>query len=154
MKRFALIAALILLLAGNAFAAWTTPYTLEVHSKNFVRVKVLCTADGSASGALELRTIMSTGDWPVVNGAFLMSVSVVPGTGSVAPDGAYDLNVYDSAGTQTIDKTTTSEASVHTYATSESVGTSQQNFNGVPFDVGDVGSNGDQVTLYFNFYIP
>jgi hypothetical protein len=83
-----------------------------------------------------------------------MSVSVEPGTGSVAPDGAYDVNVYDSNGTQTIDKTTTSEATKHTYDPSESTGATQQTMGSVPFDIGDIGSSGDLIKIRFNFYIP
>jgi len=62
--------------------------------------------------------------------------------------------VYDASGTQTIDKTTTSEATKHTYATNETTGTSQQILGGVPFDIGDLGTSGDQVTVYFNIYKP
>ena len=150
-----LVAFLLMFGASSAWAAWGARYTIEVYGTHGIRVPVILTADGSASGALELRSIMAASDWAIVNGAFLMSVSVNPGTGSVAPDGAYDVNVYDSAGVQTIDATTTSEATKHTYPTNAgAVATSQQILGGIPFDVGDIGSSGDQTTLYFNIYIP
>jgi len=158
MKKYLVgIALALILFASPAFAAWTlSPISGKVIAKksgtNSYKVTILFTGDGSASGALDLATLMSAAEFGKIDGGFLMSVSVIPGTGGVAPDAAYDVNIYNEAGTQTIDKTTTSAASIHTYATAETILTPQQIFGSVPFDIGDIGTAGDQVTLQFNFY--
>ena len=151
-----LIVALVLLFASQAFAAWTPASgVVAINSGPFMyRVVITFTCDGSASGTLNLNTLMTAQEFGKIDGGFLMSVSVNPGTSSVAPDGAYDVNIYDSNGTQTIDKTTTSEATKHTYATNETIGTAQQILGSVPFDIGDLGTSGDQVTITFNVYKP
>jgi hypothetical protein len=158
MKRILIIALALAFFVVPAFAAWTTSPTsgnviAKKYGTNSYQVTILFTCDGSASGALDLNTLMSVAEFGKINGGFLMSVDVVPGTSGVAPDGAYDVNVYNSAGVQTIDATTTSEATKHTYPTNAgAVATPQQIFGSVPFDIGDIGTTGDQVTLKFNVY--
>lgn len=157
MKKYLGLAFALILFVSPAFAAWTlSPVSGSVVAKKFginsYKVTILFTGDGSASGTLNLNTLMSAQEFGKIDGGFLMSVSVIPGTSAVAPDAAYDVNVYNEAGTQTIDKTTTTAASIHTYATSEAILTSQQIFGSVPFDIGDIGTAGDQVTLQFNIY--
>lgn len=148
----------VCLFAIDAFAAWTlSPASGSVIAKrsgdNSYQVTILFTCDGSASGTLNLNSLMSVDEFGKIDGGFLMSVDVVPGTSSVAPDAAYDVNIYNSAGTQTIDATTTSASSIHTYPTNAGpVATVQQIFGSVPFDIGGLGTSGDQVTLKFNVY--
>lgn len=137
--------------------AWTlSPASGSVIAKRYgnsaYQVEILFTGDGSASGTLNLNTLMSATEFGKINGGFLMSVEVSPGTGDVAPDGAYDVNVYDSNGFKTIDATTTSESSVHTYTTIINQEIPQMIFGSLPFDIGDIGTAGDQVTLRFNVY--
>lgn len=155
MRKVFAVAMMFALMASPAFAAWTiSPASGSVIAKKvgdgFYRVEILFTCDGSASGTLNLNTLMSAAEFGKIAGGSLYSVSVIPGTSGVAPDGAYDVNVYDDAGTKTIDATTTSEATIHTYNTYDITGVIQQIFTSVPFDIGDIGTTGDQVTLYFN----
>jgi hypothetical protein len=158
MKKILSLALVLVLFAVPAFAAWTlSPASGSVIAKksgtNSYQVQILFTCDGSASGTYNLNSLMSAKEFGKIDGGFLMSVDVIPGTGGVAPDAAYDVNVYNSAGTQTIDATTTSAASIHTYPTDAgSVTTPQQIIGSVPFDIGDIGTAGDQVTLNFNIY--
>ncbi len=147
-----IIVVMVLLLSIPAFAAWTYTPSAPVASRygdHAWQVVLVFTCDGSASGALELATIMGTA-FGEINGKKLDSVSVSPGTSSVAPDAAYDVNVYDSNGVQTIDATTTSEATKHTYNTYDITGVVQQILGSIPFDIGDLGTSGDQVTIKFN----
>jgi hypothetical protein len=156
MKRFIAVAIslAVVFLNSLAFAAWTKIPEVKQFGPHSVQIEIGLISDGSASGSLNLNSILNSSQFAKIADGLLMSVSVEPGTGSVAPDGAYDVNVYDSNGTQTIDKTTTSEATKHTYDPSESTGATQQTMGSVPFDIGDIGSSGDLIKIRFNFYIP
>jgi hypothetical protein len=148
-----ILLAVSVFLVPPAFAAWTSTPSAPIAQSHgdFYVVELLFTCDGSASGTLYLETVMGSDAFGKVNGKSLYSVSVSPGTSSVAPDAAYDVNVYDSNGTQTIDATTTSEATKHTYNTYDITGVIQQVLGSIPFDIGDLGTSGDQVTIRFNF---
>ena len=156
MKKIILILITSLIFSTQAFAAWTylpTSPKVEQYGTGTLSysITILFTSDGSASGNLYLENILSPDEWRKIAGTKLQSVSVSPGTGSVAPNAAYDVNVYDFNGTQTVDATTTSASSLHTYNTYDITGIIQQVLNRIKFDFGDIGDSGDQITIKFNF---
>jgi len=80
MKKLIVVVCLCLF-AGSAFAAWspTSGAIAKNYGNNSYQVAITFTCDGSASGALNLNTLMAAEEFAKINGAFLMSVSVVPG---------------------------------------------------------------------------
>ena len=154
MKRIFLIVFALLMMACNAWADWTLTPALVSKAGHYMQWKVVCTSNGSALTATDLVALMPEKLKQEVQGATLMVMTVSPGTGSVAPDTTIDVQLSNAQSIAVF---------VHTgYSnTADTTGISlAEDFNQYPtvFDkfyltLSDIGTSGDQVTLYFDCWI-
>jgi hypothetical protein len=87
----------VVLLATPAFAAWTVTETLDKYAPEYLklhqgtfRIKLACTSDASS-------TTYTITNQDALGGYFYM-VETIP-SGSLAPDGTYDITVTNDLGT-------------------------------------------------------
>ena len=154
MKRIFFSLIIVLFLAGNSFAEWTLTPSIVYRAGHYAQWKVVCTSDGNALSATDLVASMPENLKRIVQGASLMVMTVSPGTGSVAPDTTIDITLSNAQGIAIF---------VHTgYSnTADTTGISlAEDFNQYPTVFGlfyltlnDIGTAGDQVTLYFDCWI-
>ena len=154
MRKIFLSLIIVLFLAGNSWATWTLTPTLISKAGHYMQWKVVCTSDGDALSATDLVASMPEKLKQLVQGATLMVMTVSPGTGSVAPDTTIDVTLSNAQGIAVF---------VHTgYSnTADTTGISlAEDFNQYPTVFGlfyltlnDIGTSGDQVTLYFDCWI-
>lgn len=154
MKRIFLIVFALLMMACNAWADWTLTPALVSKAGHYMQWKVVCTSDGNSLSATDIVALMPENLKRVVQGASLMVMTVSPGTGSVAPDTTIDITLSNAQGIAIF---------VHTgYSnTADTTGISlAEDFNQYPTVFGlfyltlnDIGTSGDQVTLYFDCWI-
>ena len=154
MRKIFLSLIIVLFLAGNSWATWTLTPTLISKAGHYMQWKVVCTSDGNALSATDLVASMPENLKRIVQGASLMVMTVSPGTGSVAPDTTIDITLSNAQGIAIF---------VHTgYSnTADTTGISlAEDFNQYLTVFGlfylalnDIGTTGDQVTLYFDCWI-
>ena len=154
MKRIFLIVFALLMMACNAWADWTLTPALVSKAGHYMQWKVVCTSDGSSLSATDIVALMPENLKRVVQGASHMVMTVSPGTGSVAPDTTIDVTLSNAQGIAVF---------VHTgYSnTADTTGISlAEDFNQYLTVFGlfylalnNIGTAGDQVTLYFDCWI-
>ena len=154
MKRIFLIVFALLMMACNAWADWTLTPALVSKAGHYMQWKVVCTSDGNSLSATDIVALMPENLKRVVQGASHMVMTVSPGTGSVAPDTTIDVTLSNAQGIAVF---------VHTgYSnTADTTGISlAEDFNQYLTVFGlfylalnDIGTSGDQVTLYFDCWI-
>lgn len=137
-----------LVLAPQAFAAWTVVETLDAYQPEYLknhtgtfRIKLVCTSDASGT------TYALTN--PDVKGAYLYAVTTVPSGAPNAPAGTYSVSV-----TNTIGATLLTLAARSTSATETSIATGT--LGGFPLIFGGQVAlttlgNTKQTTIYLDF---
>jgi hypothetical protein len=148
------LVACFLLFSSSSYAAWTlTPSTVAMVG-HYLTWKVVCTSDGNSLSATNLISLMNSGLRSEVQGATHMIMTVVPGTGAVAPDTTIDVTLSNSQGVATFVHTGYSNV-----ANTTGIDLSEDyNQYLVPYELlyltlNDIGTSGDQVTLYFEAWI-
>lgn len=154
-KIISLITLVILLIAVPTYAAWTITVSVSDVKGPYVIYKLLCTSDGNALSATDFVALMSDNDRQYVErGASMLTMSVYPGDGDVAPDADFDITFTDIEGVTIF---------------SETGFPYDEDLPGVPLwwdwwsypiittqsylALSDIGTSGDQVTLYLMCYI-
>ena len=157
-KKIILTSVVLLLWAVPSFAEWTL--SVQDISKtaggHIHRWKVTCTSDGDALSATDLlaSTLMPLDMQNTVRGSLLMTMDVSPGTGSVVPDTTIDVTLSNSEGNSIYEDTAISESSVTTgKELDEDYGFYLPVFSKLYLTLNDIGTAGDQVTLYFEGWI-
>ena len=151
MKKSLLLAVVVFfLMVSQAFATWTLTPSLVGKVGHYMTWKVVCTSDGSALTATDLVAKMDARLKKLVQGSTMMIMTVSPGVVGVAPDTTIDITLSNAQGIPVF---------VHTgYSnTADTTGISLAEDYNQYFTVdglfyltmSDIGSSGDQVTLYF-----
>lgn len=150
MKKILLALLLVFMFSVNSMATWTLTPSLVSKAGHYMLWEVVCTSDGNALTATDLVAQMPAELKRLVQGSALMIMTVSPGTSTVAPDTTIDVTLSNAQGIAFF---------VHTgYSnTADTTGISlAEYYNQYPtvFDklyltLNDIGSSGDQVTLYF-----
>lgn len=154
MKKLLFAVFMVLAISTQAIAAWTlTPSWVSIKG-HYLSWKVICTSDGDALSATDLVALMPPGLKALAQGSSMMIMKVSPGLTTVAPDTTIDVTLSDAQGTAIF---------VHTgYSnTADTTGISlAEDFNQYPtvhdafyLAISDIGSSGDQVTLYFECWV-
>lgn len=153
-KRLLLAAVVFFLMVSQAFATWTLTPSIVSRSGHYLLWKVVCTSDGSSLAATDLVAQMPADLKKYAMGTTLMIMKVSPGLVGVAPDTTIDVTLSDAQGTAFF---------VHTgYSnTADTTGISMaEDYNAYPAIYGklyltlnDIGTAGDQVTLYFECWM-
>ena len=151
MKKISLCVVVIVMLAcSQCWATWTLTPSLVSKAGHYMLWKVVCTSDGDALSATDLVAKMPAELKRLVQGSAMMIMTVSPGTVGVAPDTTIDITLSNAQGIAIF---------VHTgYSnTADTTGISlAEDYNQYPTVFGtfyltmnDIGTSGDQVTLYF-----
>ena len=139
---------------SSCLAAWTLAPSRVSKTSHYLLWKVVCTSDGSGMAATDLVALMDAQLKTMVQGSTQMIMKVSPGTGGVAPDTTIDVTLSDAQG-----------AAIFTHAgysnVADTTGISlAEDYNAYPTVYGafyltlnDIGTTGDQVTLYFEAWI-
>lgn len=127
--------------------AWTLAVSKVSQTRHYLKWKVVCTSDGGALSATDLVALMPA-DLSRQEQA-LMKMKVVPGTGGVAPDTTIDITLTDDEGNSLWADTDISKDSATWHTLSADIGIHLPVFSKLYLAVNDIGTTGDQVTLYF-----
>lgn len=154
MKKGLLAVIVFFMMVSQAFATWTLTPSLVGKAGHYLTWKVICTSDGSALSATDLVAQMDNNLKKLVQGSTMMIMKVSPGTGSVAPDTTIDVTLSDAQATAIF---------VHAgYSNiADTTGISlAEDFNQYftvhdkfYLTLSDIGTAGDQVTLYFECWV-
>jgi hypothetical protein len=145
-----LMTLIFVMFSSPCYATWTLTVSKVAQAKNYLLWKVLATSDGSAMAATDLVALMPQDLKASVQGATLMVLKVSPGTGSVAPDTTIDLVFYDAQGTAIFTHAGYSASADTTgISLAEDYGAYLPVFDKFSITISDIGTAGDQVTLYF-----
>lgn len=157
MRRIFLSVLFLILVTSPAMAEWgiqqVNPGTGIVKG-NYASFGVLFTSDGNALSATDI--IARIGNMTLksnVQGRTLYAINVSPGTDAAAPNAAFTLAI-----TNDWDKSLVSLASIDHSADSwpditEDMALYPPILNELNIALGDIGDAGDQVTVYFYFWI-
>ena len=152
MKRLLIITLLACLaLPVQAFATWTlTPSVVSI-AGNYMKWKVVCTSDGAGLTATNLLALDGMTDQLLreIQGETVMLLKVSPGTGGVIPDNTINITLTDGEDDALWTETTISKDAVTWHDMSDDIGAYIPIFNELNLTLNDIGTTGDQVTLYF-----
>ncbi len=149
-----LVFGMLLCFTSSCLAAWTLTPTMVSSAKHYLKWKVVCTSDGSSLTATDLVPLMNSYLKSQVQGASHMIMKVSPGTGSVAPDTTIDVTLSDSEGTAIFVHTTYSNTADTTgISLAEDYNQWITIYDKFFLTLNDIGTSGDQVTLYFEAWI-
>lgn len=116
--------------------------------------KLVCTSDGAAlsstlfSAMSGFDSMQAEAKTALLYGRF-MSMTSVPGSGGVAPDNTYNVTLYNGLGATILSATSRSVT-----ATEIAYPTNYTCMQGTPsLAIADIGTTGDQTTLYFEVWM-
>lgn len=141
--------------------SWTLALTnplkvpLAFEGKKFAYTfKLVCTCDGSALSSTAFSAMtgfdsMTAEAKEALRFGRLMSLTSVPGTGGVVPDATYNVTIYNGLGASILAATSRSTTAIEiAYPSNYTV------MQDAPtLAVGDLGTSGDQTTLYFEVWM-
>jgi len=130
-----------------AFAAWDVEVSSIRTADRKCYFSVTFTSDGTDPAAIDLLDeITFTG---TVKGSLLQFMYVDPGTAAVAPDTTIDITVTDQNGYELWSDTGISNTAGSWHQMWGDLGDYPPILSELNIDFNDIGSDGDQVTLYF-----
>ena len=142
---------LVFVMATSAMAAWTVTPSKVSEAGHYIKWKVVCTSDGSAYSAAD---ILALSDMPTrllrkIQGETLMKMKVSPGTGGVIPDTTINIILSDDEQDALYTKTGISKDAISWHDLNDDIGIFIPVMGKLYLTFNDIGSSGDQVTLYF-----
>jgi hypothetical protein len=154
MKKGLLAVIVFFLMVSQAFATWTLTPSLVGKAGHYLTWKVVCTSDGSSLAATNLVASMDANLKKLVQGSTMMIMKVSPGLTTVAPDTTIDVTFSDAQGTAIFVHAAYSNVA-------DTTGISlAEDYNQYPtvhdkfyLTLNDIGTAGDQVTLYFECWM-
>jgi len=149
MKKIILTIALVLLLASSAWADWTLVVSGVSEAGHYMKWKVVCTSDGGALSATNILALPGARLLRVGQGETLMLLKVSPGTGAVIPDNTIDIILSDAEQDALWTETTISKDAISWHDMSDDIDAYIPVLGPLYLTLNDIGTAGDQVTLYF-----
>lgn len=153
-KRIFIGITLVLLMASQSMAAWTLTPSVVSRAGHYMLWKVVCTSDGNALTATDLVALMPVGLQRIIPGATMMIMKISPGTTTVAPDTTIDVTLSDAQGTAIFTGT------AYSYTAATTGISLAKDYNQYPtiysklyLTLNDIGTTGDQVTLFFECWV-
>jgi hypothetical protein len=153
-KIFLLTVVAFIMMISSAFATWTLVPVVVSRTSHYLTWKVICTSDGSSLTATDLVALMSPTLRTLVQSSSMMIMKVSPGTGSVIPDTTIDVTLSDAQGTSVF-----VHAAYSNVADTTGISLAEDFNQYLPvhdkfyLTLNDIGTAGDQVTLYFECWI-
>lgn len=139
---------------SSCLATWTLTPSRVSRAGHYMLWKVVCTSDGSALSATDLVALMPAQLKAQAQGSTQMVMKVSPGTVAVAPDTTIDVTLSDAQGTAIFVHTGYSNVADTTgISLAEDYGAYPTIYGAFYLTLNDIGTSGDQVTLYFEAWI-
>jgi hypothetical protein len=154
MKRFWLVIAFFFLMSSSAFATWTLTPSLVGFNGHYLTWKVVCTSDGSSLAATDLVAKMDDKLKTLVQKSSMMILTVSPGLTTVAPDTTIDVTFSNAQAIAVF-----VHAAYSNVADTTGISLAEDFNQYLPvhdkfyLTLNDIGTAGDQVTLYFECWI-
>ena len=148
-KLLFLTIALVLLLVSSAWADWTLVVSGVSEAGHYMKWKVVCTSDGGALSATNILALPGARLLRVGQGETLMLLKVSPGTGAVIPDNTIDIILSDAEQDALWTETTISKDAISWHDMSDDIDAYIPVLGPLYLTLNDIGTAGDQVTLYF-----
>lgn len=152
MKRLFITMALLLCVAvmpSTALATWTVSVAEVAQAEHYFKWSVTLTSDGSAMSATDLVAEMPRNVKNKVQGETLMAMKISPGSSTVAPDTTINITLSDDEGDALYTTTGNSYTAISWHDLSDDISIFLPIFGTFNVAVNDIGTAGDQVTLYF-----
>jgi hypothetical protein len=151
MKKLFIVMSLFACLAfvPTAMAAWTLSVAEVVQAEHYIKWSVTCTSDGNALSATDLVALMPRQVFNKVQGETLMAMKISPGSGGVAPDTTINVTLSDDEGDALYTTTGNSYTAISWHDLSDDISIFLPIFGVFNLAINDIGTSGDQVTLYF-----
>jgi len=153
MKRIILTIALILFLTSQAWAAWDLTASKVSKAEHYLKWKVVCTCDGAALAITDLLPLLSEQLLRDVQGETLMLMKVSPGTAGVAPDNVFTVTLSDGEGDALYTEVGVTHLAISWHDLGDDIKAYIPVMSKLYLTITDIGTNGDQVTLYFIMWI-
>ena len=153
-KILLMVMAVLLVWSSSCLATWTLTPSRVSKTSHYLLWKVVCTSDGSGMAATDLVALMDAQLKTMVQGSTQMIMKVSPGTGGVAPDTTIDVTLSDAQGTAIFTHAAYSNVADTTgISLAEDYGAYPTIYGAFYLTLNDIGTSGDQVTLYFEAWI-
>jgi hypothetical protein len=142
---------LVFVLATSSMATWTVTASKVSDAGHYYKWKLVCTSDGSAYSATDILTssVMSNRVLREIQGETLMLMKVSPGTSGVIPDNTINIILSDDEQDALYTKTGISKDAISWHSINDDIGIYIPIMGKLYLTFNDIGSSGDQVTLYF-----
>jgi len=140
---------ILLLCACYSWASWTLTVSRVARTPHYLYWKVVCTSDGSALSATDLLAL-STLDPQLkyeMQGATMMIMDVIPGTGGVIPNTTIDVTWSNSLVDVYDNDAFSKDADTPGNDLSEDYNQYPPILEQLKLTLNDIGDSGDQVTL-------
>lgn len=148
-KLLFLTIAFVLMLVSTAWADWTLIVSGVSEAGHYVKWKVVCTSDGAALSAINILGLPGAQAMRIGQGETLMLLKVSPGTGTVIPDNTINIILADAEQDALWTETTISKDAVTWHDMSDDIDAYPPILGKLYLTLNDIGTAGDQVTLYF-----
>ena len=151
-KLFASIIVIFALLVGSqAMATWTLTPALVAQAGHYVKWSLTCTSNASALSATDILAVsgMPPRLLKLISGSTLMLMKVYPGESSVIPDTTINIILSDDEADALYTKTAISKDAISWHDLSSDIDAYPPITGSLYLTLNDIGSAGDQVTLYF-----
>lgn len=140
---------LLLFASTQAMAGWTVTSSKVSEAGHYFKWKVVCTCDGNAYSATDLLASMGSRLLKKVQGETLMLLKVSPGTAGVIPDTTINIILSDEESDALWTETAISKDAISWHDLSSDINAFIPVTGKLYLTVNDIGTSGDQVTLYF-----
>lgn len=144
-----LLCALCFGFQGKAEAVWTLTVSGVAEAGHYIKWKVLCTGDGGVLTATDLVALMPTAVLNKVQGNTLLAIKVYPGVAGVIPDNTFDVTLSDDESHAIWASTAISKDTFTWFDMSKDIKIYPPVTGKLYLTISDIGTAGDQVTLYF-----
>ena len=148
-KLFILTVAFVLMTVSMAWADWTLIVSGVSEAGHYMKWKIVCTSDGEALSATNMFALSGARNLRLGQGETLMLMKVSPGTGAVIPDATIDITLSDMEEDTLWTKTTISKDAISWHDMSDDIDAYPPILGPLYLTLNDIGTAGDQVTLYF-----
>jgi len=139
----------LILLVSTSWASWTITISRVARTPHYLYWQVVCTSDGDALAATDLLAVSALDPQLLyeMQGAAMLSMAVIPGTGGVIPNTTIDVT-WSSSKEELYDHDAFSkDADTPGNDLSEDYPTFPPILKELNLTLNDIGDSGDQVTL-------
>ena len=140
--------AIVLFLTSQSWATWTITESRRTYKHQGSKTTIItlaCISDGSA-GAYDITTYMND-----IKGLYFYSMAVTPGSGGVAPDNTFDIDVEDADDFHILDTNANSNTAKTWHLGLATLGQYPMVKDLISLVIADIGTAADEITIELFF---